>query len=174
MQLAVTWSTQTAEVPITPSKLVQAMPSTLPRNPHKRRPKPKVSGGSKANDSSASAKLENGEVLSPALKAELIENFIRGDRGDVVFHKEGTTVPPLTRKDFPSEKLVTTSIRLLAEEHRSTAAKILRQRHYVEYVPVFRVKYSFKGKDMEFWVYGSQRRVFTEDFHDQSERCVIL
>nr|XP_018915068.1 PREDICTED: protein SSUH2 homolog isoform X1 [Bemisia tabaci] len=83
--------------------------------------------------------------------------------GEIVFNEQNSIVGPIS--DFPEEAMVNASNRLIKKHHRLYADQyIICQRQRIRVVPVALIKYTWKGHDGEFFVYGIEKKVHAPDY----------
>ncbi|XP_053324965.1 protein SSUH2 homolog [Spea bombifrons] len=94
-------------------------------------------------------------------------------KGDKIFTDEQMMVPPLV--NFP-EASINQASQNCVQDHRNqyfTTCRVLRQRHSIEWLPLTKVEYTWKEKPYNYFVYGKEKKVYTEKYA-QTCCCVIL
>uniref|UniRef100_A0A8C4Q6J0 Ssu-2 homolog, related sequence 1 n=1 Tax=Eptatretus burgeri TaxID=7764 RepID=A0A8C4Q6J0_EPTBU len=93
--------------------------------------------------------------------------------GQEIFHDEQPMVQPLDR--FPNESIRNQSQAALSDHlTRIQTSRIVRQKHIVDLIPLTKFIYELKGKTHEFYVYGTERKVYAPDYPGNCKCCVIL
>uniref|UniRef100_A0A8D2ZXE1 Protein SSUH2 homolog n=1 Tax=Scophthalmus maximus TaxID=52904 RepID=A0A8D2ZXE1_SCOMX len=84
--------------------------------------------------------------------------------GDPFFVDESVLVYPI--QGFPDQEICDVSTKLINEHLNrfSSTSRILQQRQTIELVPLTHALYSYKGKDRSFFVYGTEKQVFTAKY----------
>uniref|UniRef100_A0A8C4Q6L0 Ssu-2 homolog, related sequence 1 n=1 Tax=Eptatretus burgeri TaxID=7764 RepID=A0A8C4Q6L0_EPTBU len=86
---------------------------------------------------------------------------------------ERSKVQPLDR--FPNESIRNQSQAALSDHlTRIQTSRIVRQKHIVDLIPLTKFIYELKGKTHEFYVYGTERKVYAPDYPGNCKCCVIL
>lgn len=93
--------------------------------------------------------------------------------GNKMLFEEHERVTPIVNAPHESINIVSAQ---LIEEHRVSFPQelILKQRHVLRVVPVTRVKYQWKNKEGEFYVYGRERKVYFKEYPQQCCCCTCL
>ncbi|KAG9466851.1 hypothetical protein GDO78_015999, partial [Eleutherodactylus coqui] len=83
--------------------------------------------------------------------------------GEILLSDEQQTVSPIT--NFPEPSINEASVRGLTE-HRTTFTdcRIRRQRHTIEWLPLTKVDYTWKGAEYHYYVYGNENRAYAKDY----------
>ncbi|XP_068109200.1 protein SSUH2 homolog isoform X2 [Hyperolius riggenbachi] len=84
--------------------------------------------------------------------------------GEKIFNDEQYLVPPLV--NFP-EASINQASQTAVQKHYSefvSSCRILKQRQSIEWLPLTKVEYSWKGKNCSYFVYGRENRVETKDY----------
>uniref|UniRef100_UPI00359024BF protein SSUH2 homolog isoform X2 n=1 Tax=Myxine glutinosa TaxID=7769 RepID=UPI00359024BF len=103
----------------------------------------------------------------------LSPELLKDANGQEIFHDEQPMVQPLSR--FPSELICKKSQAALSDHlTRIQTARIVRQKHTVDLIPLTKFIYELEGKTYEFYVYGNKRKVFAPDYPATCKCCVIL
>jgi hypothetical protein len=112
-------------------------------------------------------KTHVGDFITKDSKTALPVKLVRKAGGAVLFQSEGIRVFPLN--NYPDARVNEASQRLVREHAVKIASKerILIQRHRVRSVPVSECSYSYKGKKMVFFVYGTENRAHAPDYPQQ-------
>ncbi|XP_063283582.1 protein SSUH2 homolog [Pelobates fuscus] len=94
-------------------------------------------------------------------------------KGDKIFTDEQIMVPPVV--NFPEASINHASQNCVQEHHSKyfTSCRVLKQRQSIEWLPLTKVEYSWKGKSYSYFVYGKEKKVHTEKYPDTC-CCVIL
>ncbi|KAG9462220.1 hypothetical protein GDO78_014646 [Eleutherodactylus coqui] len=76
---------------------------------------------------------------------------------------EDPAVSPVT--NFPEPSINKASKKMISQ-HRSefAACRILRQRHTIEWLPLTKVDYIWKGAEYHYYVYGKENRAYAKDY----------
>uniref|UniRef100_A0A8C5PZ87 Protein SSUH2 homolog n=2 Tax=Leptobrachium leishanense TaxID=445787 RepID=A0A8C5PZ87_9ANUR len=93
--------------------------------------------------------------------------------GEKVFCDENMMVPPLV--SFP-EPSINHASQNCVQEHRTkyfATCRVLKQKQSIEWLPLTKVDYTWKGKPYNYFVYGKEKKVHT-DKYAQTCCCVIL
>ncbi|XP_077324087.1 protein SSUH2 homolog [Lithobates pipiens] len=93
--------------------------------------------------------------------------------GEKIFVDEQLLVPPLV--NFPDASINQAS-QTAVQQHYSqfiSSCRILKQKQSIEWLPLTKVEYSWKGKNCSYFVYGRENRVETKDYPSTC-CCVIL
>lgn len=93
--------------------------------------------------------------------------------GDKIFSDENLMVPPVV--NFPEASINHASQNCVQEHHAKyfTTCRILKQRQNIEWLPLTKVEYTWKGKPYSYFVYGKEKKVHTEKY-PATGCCVIL
>ncbi|KAM9324388.1 protein SSUH2 homolog, partial [Gastrophryne carolinensis] len=93
--------------------------------------------------------------------------------GEKVFTDEQIRLPPLV--NFPAPSINQASQNALQQHHSqfSSSSKILRQRHTIEWLPLTKVEYIWRGKPYDYFVYGKENKIYTDNY-PQKCCCLIL
>ncbi|XP_066450782.1 protein SSUH2 homolog [Eleutherodactylus coqui] len=91
--------------------------------------------------------------------------------GEILLSDEQRTVSPVT--NFPEPSINEASENMISQ-HRSefAACRILRQRHTIEWLPLTKVDYTWKGAEYHYYVYGKENRAYVEDY--PRKYCAIM
>ncbi|XP_077983829.1 protein SSUH2 homolog [Glandiceps talaboti] len=105
-----------------------------------------------------------GHVMDKSgLAKEMIENV----SGTTVFQQEDLKVTPMS--SYPVAEINHHSARIVDEHRRSySGLKQHQQRHKLRVVPVSQCWYKWEKTNTCFWVYGTERKIYTPDYPQQS------
>lgn len=95
------------------------------------------------------------------LPDKLVEKAV----GDLIFRKSRKRVDPIN--NFPDATVEQASIDLInlnKKEFENETSKIIEQKHELKLVPVAVVKYEYKNKTGNFYVYGSEQLIYFPNF----------
>ncbi|MEE6501981.1 hypothetical protein FKM82_004377 [Ascaphus truei] len=83
--------------------------------------------------------------------------------GEKIFTDEQFLVPPLVT--FPEPAINQASQNAL-QQHQTqfSSCRVLRQRQTIEWLPLTKVDYDWKGKTFSYFVYGKENKVYTVDY----------
>ncbi|XP_066451070.1 uncharacterized protein [Eleutherodactylus coqui] len=83
--------------------------------------------------------------------------------GEILLSDEQQTVSPVT--NFPEPSINEASEKVISQ-HRTTFTycRILRQRHTIEWLPLTKVDYIWKGAEYHYYVYGKENRAYAKDY----------
>ncbi|KAH9487554.1 Protein ssuh2 [Bulinus truncatus] len=91
----------------------------------------------------------------------LLWDRIKKASGKLIFEETGPRVWPVN--DFPEEKINIASQNLISKHRLKFESEvILMQRHNIRVIPITEVKYFYKGKTFTYYVYGNERRVYSD------------
>ncbi|XP_066451069.1 protein SSUH2 homolog [Eleutherodactylus coqui] len=105
--------------------------------------------------------------------SEFSSDLFRTVHGERVFTEEQIAVSPLA--DFPDSSITWASQNAL-EQHRiqfSNSCRVIRQRQSVELLPLTKVRYVWKGGQLNYFVYGIENKVYMQNSPPKS-CCIIL
>ncbi|KAM9325322.1 protein SSUH2 homolog [Gastrophryne carolinensis] len=109
----------------------------------------------------------------PDHHSEFPTDLFKKVTGEKIFTDEQFLVPPLAT--FP-EASINQASQTGVQQHYSqfvSTCRILKQRHSIEWLPLTKVEYNWKGKSCSYFVYGRENRVETKDYPSTC-CCVIL
>uniref|UniRef100_A0A3B1JTK0 Ssu-2 homolog n=1 Tax=Astyanax mexicanus TaxID=7994 RepID=A0A3B1JTK0_ASTMX len=91
--------------------------------------------------------------------------------GELFFIDENLLVYPV--EGFPDQEICCASKDAIREHwyKYSASSRILQQRQTIELVPLTRAVYSYKEKDYEYFVYGTENKVYTAKY---PKSCTLL
>ncbi|KAG9260177.1 hypothetical protein AMEX_G26408 [Astyanax mexicanus] len=91
--------------------------------------------------------------------------------GELFFIDENLLVYPV--EGFPDQEICCASKDAIREHwyKYSASSRILQQRQTIELVPLTRAVYSYKEKDYEYFVYGTEKKVYTAKY---PKSCTLL
>ncbi|XP_063797348.1 protein SSUH2 homolog [Pseudophryne corroboree] len=93
--------------------------------------------------------------------------------GEKLFMDEQLLVPPLM--NFPEQSINQASQNAVQQHYSQyiSSCRILKQRQSIEWLPLNKVEYTWKGKNCSYYVYGKENKVETKNYPDTC-CCVIL
>ncbi|XP_063797347.1 protein SSUH2 homolog [Pseudophryne corroboree] len=93
--------------------------------------------------------------------------------GERIFTDEQLLLPPLN--NFPDPAINQASLDGLQQHHAQFAGscRILRQRHGIEWLPLTKVVYIWKGNRYDYFVYGKENKVYTDNY-PQKCCCAVM
>lgn len=93
--------------------------------------------------------------------------------GEKIFMDEQLLLPPLV--NFPALSINQASQNALQNHHAqfSSTSRMLRQRHCIEWLPLTKVEYIWRGNRYDYFVYGKENKVYTDNY-PQKCCCVIM
>lgn len=99
-------------------------------------------------------------------RTALPDHLVRSVSGQVAFEEQQRRVWPINH--FPDAEINTASQRLV-NQHASAfpSEKLLMQRHRVRIIPVTQALYKWKNQDLDFFVYGFEKRVYAPTYPQQ-------
>ncbi|XP_040215752.1 protein SSUH2 homolog [Rana temporaria] len=103
-------------------------------------------------------------------QSEFSSDLFQNVKGEKLVMEEESKVSGIT--DFPDTNIIETSQNAL-ERHRSrfSSCRVLRQRQSVERLPLTRVQYCWKEKQLSYFVYGTESKVFVQNY---PKKCCCL
>ncbi|XP_035221742.1 protein SSUH2 homolog [Stegodyphus dumicola] len=103
----------------------------------------------------------------------LPKELIRDVAGREIFREEYVTVNPINHA--PDSAVNAASSRLVAKHQTAFPTELIRkQRHVLRAVPLTTVKYIWRTKNGEFFIYGFQKKVYFEDYPQPCCCCTCL
>ncbi|XP_040263129.1 protein SSUH2 homolog isoform X1 [Bufo bufo] len=109
----------------------------------------------------------------PDHHSEFPTDLFKKVTGEKMYTDEQFLVPPIMNFPEPSiNQASQTAVQQHYSEYMSTA-RILKQRQSIEWLPLTKVEYSWKGKNCSYFVYGRENKVQTKDYPSTC-CCVIL
>ncbi|XP_068110933.1 protein SSUH2 homolog [Hyperolius riggenbachi] len=105
--------------------------------------------------------------------SEFSNELFKEVRGESIFTDEQSTVSSIM--EFPDQTIIRASQNAL-EQHRtqfSASCRVLRQRQSIEWLPLAKVRYSWKEQQLNYFVYGKENRVFVQNYPQQC-CCVTM
>ncbi|XP_071984977.1 protein SSUH2 homolog [Engystomops pustulosus] len=108
-----------------------------------------------------------------AHKSEFSSDLFKTVHGERIYTDEQLTVSPLV--DFPDSSIIWASQNAL-EQHRtqfSSSCRVIRQRQSVELLPLTRVRYTWRGEQRQYYVYGKENKVYVQS-NPQKCCCTIM
>ncbi|KAG7494434.1 SSUH2-like [Solea senegalensis] len=106
----------------------------------------------------------NVEGFIPDRQPDFPDEKFEKVKGAPLFIDENVLVYPL--QGFPDQEICDISKKMITEHfnrHTSTS-RILQQRQTIELVPLTHAHYAYKGKNYSFFVYGTEKKVFTSKY----------
>ncbi|XP_077981825.1 protein SSUH2 homolog [Glandiceps talaboti] len=102
------------------------------------------------------------------------EKVLRQLQGKIAFSEEKRKISPLS--DFPNNDIVMASKELVEGHHSDFInQRILKQRHQVRVVPISDIKYTYKEKKLNFYVYGENRdNVYAPNYPQRYCCCSVM
>ncbi|XP_073501403.1 protein SSUH2 homolog [Phyllobates terribilis] len=105
--------------------------------------------------------------------SEFSADLFQAVHGERIHTEEQLSATPLS--DFPDSSITWASQNAL-EQHRmqfSSSCRVLRQRQSVELIPLTKVQYVWKGKKLNYFVYGMENKVFAQNY-PQKCCCAVM
>ncbi|XP_073447609.1 protein SSUH2 homolog isoform X2 [Aquarana catesbeiana] len=104
--------------------------------------------------------------------SEFSSDLFRNVKGEKLVMDEQSKVSGIT--DFPDPTIIEVSQNAL-EQHwtRFSSCRVLRQRQSVERLPLTRVQYCWKEKQLSYFVYGTESKVFVQNYPKKC-CCVVM
>jgi len=117
---------------------------------------------------------ENKEEHKYVEKTDLPDHLIKDAGGQTLMAEEGLRVGPVIA--FPVLEINESSAQFIHSHNTmfSATANILKQRHVLRQVPVSEVTYSFKTRHYRYFVYGTDHRVYDDEYPHSCCCCAIL
>ncbi|XP_069824017.1 uncharacterized protein [Dendropsophus ebraccatus] len=93
--------------------------------------------------------------------------------GEKIFMDEQLLLLPLV--NFPAQAINQASQNALQQHHAqfSSTTRMLRQRHCIEWLPLTKVEYIWRGNRYDYFVYGRENEVYTDNY-PQKCCCVVM
>ncbi|XP_060604366.1 protein SSUH2 homolog isoform X2 [Ruditapes philippinarum] len=99
-------------------------------------------------------------------RTALPDHLIRNVQGQVAFQEQQLRVWAINH--FPDAEINTASQRLVAQHATAfPTERILMQRHQVRIIPVTQAYYKWKGQDLDYFVYGFDKKVYAPSYPQQ-------
>ncbi|XP_018410714.1 PREDICTED: protein SSUH2 homolog [Nanorana parkeri] len=106
--------------------------------------------------------------------SEFPTDLFRKVNGEKVFRDEQLLLPPLV--NFPAPTINQASQNSLQQHHSqfASSSRILRQGHTVEWLPLTKVEYTWKGNPHDYFVYGKENKVYTDNYPQKCCCCCCV
>ncbi|XP_075142302.1 protein SSUH2 homolog [Leptodactylus fuscus] len=102
--------------------------------------------------------------------SEFSSNLFKTVHGERIYTDEQPSVSPLTH--FPDSSIILASQNAL-DQHGTqfSSCRVIRQRQSVELLPLTKVRYTWKGKQLNYFVYGKENKVHVQNY---PQKCCCL
>ncbi|KAM4022396.1 protein SSUH2 homolog isoform 2-T2 [Anomaloglossus baeobatrachus] len=94
--------------------------------------------------------------------------------GEKIFVDENLLLSPLVAFPVPS---INQSSQFALQQHRTqffSTSRVLRQRHSIQLLPLTKVEYLWRGKNYNYFVYGQENKVYTDNYPQKCCCCVVM
>ncbi|KAM3915723.1 protein SSUH2 homolog [Leptodactylus fuscus] len=106
-------------------------------------------------------------------KSDFTTELFADASGEIAFSHGQQTASPVT--SFPDTSINEASENLIREHQaKFTYCKIMRQRQTIEWLPLTKVNYIWNGEEYNYYVYGTQNKVFTKKYPKSCCCCVVM
>ncbi|XP_073431028.1 protein SSUH2 homolog isoform X2 [Dendrobates tinctorius] len=105
--------------------------------------------------------------------SEFSADLFQSVHGERIHTDEQLSATPLSH--FPDSSIIWASQNAL-DQHRtqfSSSCRVLRQRQTVELIPLTKVQYVWKGKKLNYFIYGMENKVFAQNY-PQKCCCAVM
>ncbi|XP_044156686.1 protein SSUH2 homolog isoform X1 [Bufo gargarizans] len=105
--------------------------------------------------------------------SEFPTDLFKKVNGEMIFMDEQMLLSPLV--NFPAQSINQSSQNAL-QQHRTqffSTSRVLRQRHSIEWLPLTKVEYIWRGNRYDYFVYGKENQVYTDNY-PQKCCCVVM
>ncbi|KAM3914290.1 protein SSUH2 homolog [Leptodactylus fuscus] len=105
--------------------------------------------------------------------SEFPTDLFKKVNGEKIFTDEQMLLSPLV--NFPAQSINQASQNAL-QQHRTqffSTSRVLRQRHSIEWLPLTKVEYMWRGKRYDYFVYGKENEVYTDNY-PQTCCCTVM
>ncbi|CAJ0941450.1 unnamed protein product [Ranitomeya imitator] len=94
--------------------------------------------------------------------------------GEKIFMDEKLLLSPLVAFPVPS---INQSSQFALQQHRTeffSTGRVLRQRHSIQLLPLTKVEYVWRENRYNYFVYGKENKVYTENYPQKCGCCVVM
>ncbi|XP_077132906.1 protein SSUH2 homolog isoform X1 [Ranitomeya variabilis] len=94
--------------------------------------------------------------------------------GEKIFMDEKLLLSPLVAFPVPS---INQSSQFALQQHRTeffSTGRVLRQRHTIQLLPLTKVEYVWRENRYNYFVYGKENKVYTENYPQKCGCCVVM
>ncbi|KAG8547970.1 hypothetical protein GDO81_027015 [Engystomops pustulosus] len=109
----------------------------------------------------------------PDHHSEFPTDLFKKVTGEKMYVDEQILVPPVI--NFP-EPSINQNSQTAVQQHYSqymSTCRILKQRHSIEWLPLTKVEYMWRGKRYDYFVYGKENEVYTDNY-PQKCCCAVM